>query len=155
MKKYQRKVYDKWYVYQIVNENNEVEYVGKTARPKQRWSQHKAKEKYSSGQGAFGNRTDVKFEIINEFKSERNAELYELQCKLSLGLPITESKLVGSNLMKVVPVKVICAKTGNELGIYSSIHKAANELNVGFRSISACIKGRTKIVYGKYKFQSA
>jgi predicted GIY-YIG superfamily endonuclease len=153
MAKYQRKVYDKWYVYQIVNEMGEVEYVGKTATPKRRWSQHTAKERYSSGQGLFGNRTDVKFEIIKEFVNERTAELYEMQTKLELGLPVTECNIVGSKLMKVVQVKAICSKTGKELGVYSSIYKAAKELNVGFRSISSCIKGRVKVVDRKYIFQ--
>lgn len=144
------KLKTKWSVYTIVNTQNEIEYIGCTSNPKSRWYNHTYWFQ-GSGIGKFHGRDDVRMEIIREFDNRRDGWDYEAELKLQHGFELTEEK---STIMDKVSVKAICALTGKELGIYRSISDAARKLNVGFKSISANIKGRSKVVDRKYQFKA-
>jgi len=144
------KLKTKWSVYTIVNTQNEIEYIGCTSNPKRRWYNHTYWFQ-GPGIGKFYGRTDVRMEVVKEFDNRREGWDYEAELKLQHGFELTEE--IATNMGKV-SVKVVCANTGKELGIYRSIMEASRKLNVGFRSISANIKGRSKVVEGKYIFQN-
>jgi len=144
------KLKTKWSVYTIVNTQNEIEYIGCTSNPKRRWYNHTYWYQ-GSGIGKFYGRTDVKMEVVKEFDNRREGWDYEAELKLQHGFELTEESATN---MDKVSVKVYCANTGKELGIYRSIMEASRKLNVGFRSISANIKGRSKVVDRKYQFKA-
>jgi predicted GIY-YIG superfamily endonuclease len=147
----------KWYVYIIVNQKNEIEYVGCTYNAKKRFVKHiktKPINKFGRknyGSGKFYGRDDIRMEITKEFNTRREAFDYEADLKTYYGFEITERR--GSKLMPLMSVKAYCSKTGKELGIYPSISEAARQCNVGFRSVSSSIKGRVKVVDKKYTFK--
>lgn len=144
------KLKTKWYVYTITNTQNEIEYIGCTSNPKQRWYNHTYWFQ-GPGIGKFYGRTDVTMNVVKEFDNRREGWDYEAELKLQHGFELTEEN---SKIMGKVSVKALCANTGKELGMYRSIMEASRKLNVGFRSISANIKGRSKVVEGKYIFQN-
>lgn len=147
-----KKNYSVWYVYTIVNSKNKVEYVGTTCRPKHRFSQHKTKPQKTSNQGKFHGRTDVRMEIISEFNNRVDAVKKELSLKEKYGFEVTERTRLDNVRIKA-PVKAYCKNTGKLIGTFISSKLAAEALGVGFRSISANLKGRAKTA-GGYKFQS-
>jgi predicted GIY-YIG superfamily endonuclease len=141
----------KWSVYTIVNNENKVEYVGCTSNPKHRFYRHKHWYQHS-GIGKFAGRDDVRMEIIREFDNRWEALDFEEQLKLDLGLSHL-SERTGTGLMPIKKVIAYSATNGNQIGIYNSISEAARKLDIGFRSISANIKGRCKVVDKKYQFK--
>ena len=71
----------KKYVYQLVNENNIVEYVGESFNPHSRFKQHtKKKFRPKKGCGKFYGRTDLSLQILAEF--ENHKEAFDYQCQL-------------------------------------------------------------------------
>ncbi len=69
----------KKYVYQLVNEQNIIEYIGEAFDPERRFKEHK-KNTTKSGMGKFKGRTDLKLEVIAEFDNTKDA--YDYQCGL-------------------------------------------------------------------------
>ena len=76
----------KYYVYELVNNSGEVEYVGQTYRPKRRFWDHTKSKATISGTGKFYGRQDLMMYIVNEFDNVKDARLYEGQLKLSYGM---------------------------------------------------------------------
>lgn len=146
-----RNNYSTWYVYTIVNQKNKVEYVGTTAIPKKRMYQHTCNSK-SSGSGKFaGRKNKVKMEIVAEFNNRTEAVQKELNLKQFYGLEVTERTRLDNVRIKA-PVKAFDKITGQLIGNYISSKVASEALGVGFRSISANLKGRVKSA-GGYIFQ--
>jgi predicted GIY-YIG superfamily endonuclease len=88
----------KYYVYELYNTNGEVEYVGASVNPKNRFSYHKSK------QGAFTKRTDINYRIIKEFDNTYDTYLFEGELKIKNGFEWTE-KIRNSNNAKANGIK--------------------------------------------------
>ena len=78
------------YVYEIRNSKNEVLYVGKTKRPRQRLYQHVKTKPNSLGNGTFYQNTDVSLYVVAKFKTSEEAFDYEEQLKIKYGFETTE-----------------------------------------------------------------
>ncbi len=80
-----------YHVYELVNSQGAVEYVGRTTRPVGRMYQHtKTKPIVSSGHGKFYGRTDLMMNIVKTFTNSKDASRHEGELKLSHGLQWTE-----------------------------------------------------------------
>lgn len=71
----------KKYVYQLVNEENIVEYIGEAFDPQRRFREHKHnRTKAKSGMGKFCGRNDLKLEVLAEFDNAKDS--FDYQCEL-------------------------------------------------------------------------
>ena len=91
-----------YYVYELVNNNNEVEYVGMSYRPEYRFKQH-TKHKPSVGVGKFYGRDDLSLHIRKGF-DKGTARIFECMLQLYRGfVPEDENlaykitRLLGTN----------------------------------------------------------
>lgn len=73
-----------YYVYELVNQEGKVEYIGETKRLKGRFKQH------HSTQGKFNGRTDLKIKVIKEFNTRKEAREFEGEHKIKNGFEWTE-----------------------------------------------------------------
>ena len=83
----------KYYVYELRNSENQVEYVGYTSKisgHRNRFYQHTRVRPGHSGNGKFYGRTDITMHVIHETQSKKEALLLEGRLKLSHGLEWTE-----------------------------------------------------------------
>jgi predicted GIY-YIG superfamily endonuclease len=136
-------------VYVLLNEYGVVEYVGYSKNPKQRFNVHKTKAHPKSGTGKFNGRTDITIEIVKEFDTKKEAELYEGELKLQLGFEWTEktrAKKCGEATN--IPIFAYDKVTGNYVGSYSSQHECARSLGLWVQHINGCLKGRIKSTGG-------
>ena len=76
-----------WHVYELVNSNGIVEYVGETINPYKRWYNHKCKN------GKFHNRNDIKMNTIKQFDNHNDAYVYQCVLQKQYGF-ITDSEKV-------------------------------------------------------------
>ena len=81
-----------YHVYELVNSQGAVEYVGRTTKPNARMYDH-TKRKPAPGQGMFYGRTDISMAIVKTFTNSREAGRYEGELKLSYGFEWTESEV--------------------------------------------------------------
>jgi predicted GIY-YIG superfamily endonuclease len=140
----------KWYVYKIVNSNNQIEYIGETIRPEKRFYNH------THGGGLFNNRTDVKMEIIKEFDNKRDAYFYQSELQTKYGLESDLEKhskggILGRNLTKKA-ILCIDAFSNTLVKKYDALTDAANELNISVATIHKCCNTKNK-EYKGYKFE--
>jgi hypothetical protein len=71
----------KSYVYELVNDDGNVEYVGESINPEFRFKRHTHyKPHKASNVGKFYGRNDLKLKIIKEFNSKKEA--FQYQCEL-------------------------------------------------------------------------
>ena len=67
-------------VYELVNNNNIIEYVGHSCRPNERLYKHLSKW------GKFTNRNDISMNIVAEFETRLKAYRYQIQLQTKYGL---------------------------------------------------------------------
>jgi predicted GIY-YIG superfamily endonuclease len=148
-------------IYQLVNEENKLEYVGRTTKPEWRLYQHTHKG------GKFVGRTDLKMEIVSEFDNIRDANLFEGELKMKLGF-VWDEKLrsqkggfiTGKRFGKLngilhnsKPVLVFDTKD-NFIGEYYSAIEASRVLNLHQASVNRVANNTQKQTKGykiKYK----
>ena len=71
----------KYYVYELVNLDGIVEYVGESTRPNKRFYEHlKHKPHVTNHNGKFYGREDINLNVVAEFETHKEA--FEYQCKL-------------------------------------------------------------------------
>ena len=153
------------YVYVLLNEAGTVEYVGRTANPKVRMSNHKCKPHMNkSGRsftaGGFHGRDDIHMEIVKEFGTKDEAKAFEGQLKLELGFEWTE-RTCGVKVGKISgkrngqkgsqPVLAYRKDTGEFVGEFPSQLEAARQLGVRMGNINNVLSGRQKQT-GGYTF---
>lgn len=98
-----------YYVYELRNSENQVEYVGYTTKitgTRNRFYQHTRVRPGHSGNGLFYGRTDITMYIVHETQSKKEALLLEGRLKLSYGLEWTERKPMHVSLRKRKLTKV-------------------------------------------------
>ena len=137
-------------VYQLVNGNGKVEYVGHTKNPKTRLNNH------TCVNGKFAGRTDLRLEVIKSgFRKKSRA--FEYECKLQKELGWETDKEKSSRLCKAIQqmgtdcrkVSIAAYKTTGEfLGIFPSILSAANHFNIYTSLIDNVINNRQKSTFG-------
>jgi len=119
-------------VYQLVNEKDEIEYIGNTKNPNTRLNNHICIN------GTFAGRKDLSLEIIKSgFRKEKTA--FNYQCKIQKELGFETDKEKWSRNMKEVQKKTTEQKRisiigydllGNEIGIFTSAYEASKKLNI-------------------------
>jgi predicted GIY-YIG superfamily endonuclease len=128
----------KYKVYKLVNSKNEIEYIGETMNPEDRYNVHK------STQGKFYKRNDIEMIIIKSFNSKKQAFNYQCKLQIQYGFKtdietLTQNAKQGSikriqNLKNGIPHKraIICFnyKTGEYITEFESIRQAERDLNV-------------------------
>jgi len=83
----------KYYVYELRNSENQVEYVGYTSKitgHRNRFYQHTRVRPGHSGNGLFYGRTDITMHVVHETQSKKEALLLEGRLKLSYGIEWSE-----------------------------------------------------------------
>lgn len=82
-----------WYVYVIVNQSDEVEYVGETVNPKRRKYNHFKRKpvKHWNMFGRFWGRDDLEFRVVHHCLTKEAALREEAKLKEEHRLPLTES----------------------------------------------------------------
>jgi predicted GIY-YIG superfamily endonuclease len=75
-----------YYVYELINSVDTIEYVGETYRPTYRLKQH---INYNNG-GQFNGRQDLIMNIVSQFNTRAEALKLERQLKIEYNLPLTE-----------------------------------------------------------------
>jgi len=137
-----------FYVYEIINDNSQVEYVGYTTKITghgNRFYQHTKVKPGHSGHGAFYGRTDITFNIAYETESKRDALDMEGLLKLSYGLEWTERlspralnnrqrKLNNAQALEIrskyIPKKYTMMKLAAEYDVsFKTIHNIINGVN--------------------------
>ena len=172
-----------YYIYELVNKKNEVEYVGRTTDPHERLIEHRKKR------GRFPKRYDLDMKIVKQFDTSYDASMYEGKLKVSYGMEWTERnasirggktsgeiakqsgqiyKLAKSNIengtlerarnksREVTKKKVVAYeyKTNKMIGKYDAMKDAADKLNVQISHISSICKGTLHQTKG-YTFRYA
>ena len=173
----------KYYVYELINQQGEVEYVGRTTDPHQRLIEHRKKR------GRFPKRYDLQLKIVKEFKTSTPASLYEGKLKTKYNMEWTERtasvkggkkggeiakqteqiyELGNSNIHNGVLDKARKAsyeacrkqvlayeyKTNKFIGKFNALRDAADKLNVQIGHISSICKGKLHQTKG-YTFRYA
>ena len=121
-------------VYQLVNGNGKVEYVGHTKNPKTRLYNHVDKN------GKFAGRTDLRLEVIKSgFKKKSQAFDYECKLQKELGwetdlekssryLREAQKMFTEEKSMPVAAYKI----TGEFLGIFPSMQETARRFDLNY-----------------------
>jgi hypothetical protein len=104
----------KWYVYELVNLMGTIEDVGRTYRPERRFYDHTKRKPTEgiSGVGKYYGRQDLLMNIVAEFDTKKEANLYEGELKLSYGMEWIERE-TGVKLGK----KYGTPERGKEMGL--------------------------------------
>ena len=93
----------KKYVYQLVNENNIVEYIGESFNPQRRFREHKHNRTIpKSGMGKFVGRNDLRLEVLAEFDKPKDSFNYQCQLQTKY-FGINERDVAKENGMKGKP----------------------------------------------------
>ena len=129
----------KVYVYTLVNNNGQVEYVGETIYPIKRMQQHKSKY------GKFYNRNDIKMQIIKEFDSKTDAYYFQCELQKQYGFD-SDYETHSANAMKSAynrtEINAFDYKTGKFIGYFKSQYSAAVKLKLHQPAISLVLKGK-------------
>jgi predicted GIY-YIG superfamily endonuclease len=150
----------KYYVYNIVDENNKILYIGETTDTVHRLKVH------TNIQGKFYKRKDIKLVVISEFKSKKEAFDYQLQLQKENGFETDLEKLINNgykgSLVQMErfnktgiwkrAVKCYDYKTKQLIAEFESTRQAGKILNV--KNIDKVLNGTYKRV-GGYYFQYA
>jgi len=96
------------YVYELINEKEEIEYVGESKNPQQRFDDH-TKRKFRPGRamGKFYGREDLTLNVVAEFNTRKEA--YAYQCEL-------QTKYFGINEREIAAANGIKGKPYGHLG---------------------------------------
>ena len=129
----------KYYVYELRNSENQVEYVGYTSKitgHRNRFYQHTRVRPGHSGNGLFYGRTDITMHVVHETQSKKEALLLEGRLKLSHGLEWTERNPMPISLRnrKLTNVHVREIRSKYAPRKYT-IQKLADEYNVSYSAI--------------------
>lgn len=151
----------KYYVYELVNQEGKVEYVGCSYRPKERMKDHLKKPSNSNkGNGKFYGRTDLKMNIVKSFVDKKEARLFEGKHKINNGFEWTEA-LNGKKYGKYVgikycskPINVYCEKTNKFIGYFYSKNEACRKLNLNAGQVYRVLNNIAKSTKG-YKIEYA
>jgi len=137
-------------VYQLVNQKGEIEYIGHTSDMIKRFRVHKCKN------GKFHNRKDISYEIVKSgFKTKYAALNYE--CKLQKKLGFETDREKSSRFCKSIQQKgadtkkipIICYDlSGKQIGIFSSILEASQNLNIYLSLVHNVLTGKQKQTKG-------
>lgn len=128
-----------WKVYEIINANGIVEYVGETVNIPNRWEQHICIS------GKFFNRKDVSLRIVNMFDNKIDAFNYQCELQKKYGLSIDKSSFTN--------IGIYCYDYDTMKFMYefNSITDATDFLNIKHKSsITHVLKGRSKQCKGYY-----
>lgn len=119
-------------VYQLVNKNGKIEYIGHTKNPHSRLHNHIDKN------GRFAGRTDLSLEIVKSGFRKKN-RAFEYECKIQKQLGFETDREKWSRNMKEVQKKTTEQKrmpiaqydlNGNFIKKYPSILSAEKELKI-------------------------
>lgn len=137
-------------VYKLVNQKNEIEYIGHTSNIKKRMYNHLDKT------GKFHNRKDISYEIIKSgFRKKQRAIDFECKLQKQFGFETDREKF--SRNMKQVQKKTTEEKripiigydlSGNEIGRFSSILEASQKLNIYLSLVHNVVIGKQKQTKG-------
>ena len=142
-------------VYKLVNQENQIEYIGHTKNPKTRLRNH------TCINGKFAGRTDITLEIIKSGFRKKN-RAFEYECKIQNELGWESDKEKYSKNMKEVQkttteeksIETVAYKTTGELvGIFPSIIEAGRKLGINNSLIHNVITGKQKSTKG-YVFKA-
>lgn len=152
---------EKYYVYTLINGSGEVEYVGATINPKQRYYQHtKHKPSQKHLNGKFYYRSDITMRIEKVFDSKSEAYEFEGELKLTHGLEWTEKtrgvkggiksgklalesgRIYKLSKMQSKKIDVFFNDTGLYYKTFPSLSAACSELDIQLSNASACLNGR-------------
>ncbi len=146
----------KVYVYTLVNNNGQVEYVGQTINPNNRLYYHKLIS------GKFYSREDIKMIIIKECNNRKDALNYEEELQKQYGFETDRSKRIaaikgvhGGLIMAEIysnPVLVYDYKTNKFIGEFTSQRQASIKLNLNKGNITSALNGKYKQT-GGYTFK--
>lgn len=139
MKKKNSSSSDLYYVYQLVNDNEVVEYVGVTKNPTSRWKDHTRKRPSpKTRNGKFWDRKDIHMDIICVNPDLHIAYKMERHAKITHGLePTEETRSTHLNPAQ----RVIGWKDGIQSEWFSLRH-CARELSIARKSISDVVEGK-------------
>ena len=103
------------YLYTLVNEYNNVEYVGITRVPKQRLRQHTRVKPSTtkSGHGKFYGR-DMSLEVVASYNTREEALLAEGRLKKELGMEWTEKSMHSKGGKTQGKIKYTCPHCGKK-----------------------------------------
>lgn len=137
-------------VYQLVNGNGKVEYVGHTKNPKTRLNNH------TCVNGKFAGRTDLRLEVIKSgFRKKSRAFEYECKLQKELGWETDKEKFV--RLCKAIQqmgtdcrkVSIAAYKTTGEfLGIFPTILETARSFDLHTNLVWKVINNKQKSTKG-------
>ena len=155
-----------YYVYELVNQSAEIEYIGCSYRPKERYYAH------TCINGKFYGRNDIEVKIIKSFNNRLDALTFEGEHKIKNGFEWSEDvgrkkagamggKISGKLVGKMngirgssKSVNIYDYSTNEFIGNYYSIREAARQLNVYQSPLTAVAKGKYKQHKG-YKVEYA
>ena len=116
-----------WVVYELVNSENRIEYIGLSKRPEIRFNQHTGKY-ILPGMGTFSGRTDLRLNIVKTFDNKLFALRFEGKHKLANGFEWSEQEARrrgGKKGGKITgKIKHICPNCSKEItgpGYYAHI----------------------------------
>ncbi len=146
-----------FYVYELVNSNNQVEYVGETTMPEKRLNLHKCNSN-GSGKGKFYGRNDITMRILKKFNSKPEAFEYQCQLQSQYGLETDKDKLrknskkgsiSGRNITKK---SILCYSKCKTKFIkeYEAIMDASRDLKISNGNIGNVLSGKSKQTHGFY-----
>ncbi len=150
-----------YYVYELVNELGEIEYIGCSFRPKERMKDHlKKPSKSNVGNGKFYGREDLKMNIVKSFIDKCEARLFEGSHKVDNGFEWTEL-IPGKNNGKrngiqhcSKPINVYSQKTNKFIGYYYSKSEACRKLNLNGGQVYRVLNNIVKSTKG-YRLEYA
>jgi len=148
-----------WHVYELVNSNGIVEYVGETINPEQRLYQH-TKKTPAPGRGKFYKRTDITMKIISKYNSKLEAYREQLQLQkyhnLSTDAENISKSLIGKEKSLEHKLKLAKSSTGNKncIGRFMS-EETRNKIKNTKLGKSNGREGKTHSVESKQKMKEA
>lgn len=135
-----------WYVYELRNESNKIEYVGVSTQPKTRFRFHtKSKPREDNGSGYFFGRSDLTLNILGEYNNKQLAFAEEGRLKILNNIEWTE-KTKGYYNRKFTPKEINEIKAKYIPWKYST-YKLAKEYNVGASTIKRIVN---QITYNEW-----
>jgi len=154
---------EKRYVYELINLMGTVEYVGNSYRPTYRLYQHTKVKPVDgiTGMGKFYGRADLVMNLVKEFDTEREANLFEGELKLSYGMNWDErersvkgGRTTGLRYGRINGIKhnskpVMVYKTdGTYVGEYYSAIEASRVLDLHQASVNRVVNNQQKQTQG-------
>jgi len=142
-----------YYVYELLNSEGSIEYIGRTTLPKKRMWQHtKQRPIKGYGMGKFYGRTDLIMNILQTFDVSTHASHYETELKIKNGIPPTEKINSTNNALKNFSVERIpvyaYTRDGEYVGEFVSQDDCSKKLNLTKSAVSYVVSGKIKHTKG-------